>query len=67
MKKTKKVKELILKLHAFELNSETRRMICVDCQGVMNQCPVSCPGLSGENRHALARQFVGSLGEFLNA
>lgn len=30
--------------HEFIFNRETRRMVCVKCGGVMNECPKVCSG-----------------------
>jgi len=33
-----------LRLHHFEFNRETRRMVCSVCGGKMNECPEHCMG-----------------------
>lgn len=30
--------------HQFELNRETRRMVCAKCGGIMNETPPNCTG-----------------------
>lgn len=59
--------KLVTRKHAFELNRETRRMVCVDCNSIMNECSPQCPGLSLEKRSVLARQFASGLAELANA
>jgi hypothetical protein len=54
-------KQFIVREHQFQLNTENRRMVCQECDGIMNECAPSCPGLSATRRVELAGQLTDNL------